>query len=107
MAVLQALKRLGMVSMTEYCRTWLPGGTWFFTGDLAERVGNRLLVERIELLRTVVCGVQLRHLMRLAAVDIFPDHLHGFWKLPPGDSDFAGRLSGANAAFGNADSGST
>ena len=28
--------------MTEYCRTWHPGATWFFTVDLAERRGNRL-----------------------------------------------------------------
>ena len=37
--------------MTEYGRAWLPGDTWFFTVNLAERSGNRLLVERIYLLR--------------------------------------------------------
>ncbi len=27
----------GIVSMTEYRRAWVPGGTWFFTVNLAER----------------------------------------------------------------------
>ena len=31
--------------MTEYRRTWHPGAAWFFTVNLAERRGNRLLVE--------------------------------------------------------------
>jgi hypothetical protein len=30
--------------MTEYRRLWVPGGTWFFTVNLAQRGGNRLLV---------------------------------------------------------------
>ena len=38
--------------MTEYRRAWLPGATCFFTVNLAERRGNRLLVERIDVLRT-------------------------------------------------------
>ncbi len=51
--------------MTEYRRGWLPGGTWFFTVNLAERRENSLLVERIELLRaafsqrSIAASVQL------------------------------------------------
>jgi putative transposase len=37
--------------MTEYRRALVPGGTWFFTVNLAERRRNRLLVEKIDLLR--------------------------------------------------------
>jgi len=37
--------------MTEYRRAHVPGASWFFTVNLAQRKGNRLLVERIDLLR--------------------------------------------------------
>jgi putative transposase len=60
--------------MTEYRRAWVPGGTWFFTVNLAERRGNRLLVEGIDLLRTAFHTVRLRHPFRLDAVVILPDH---------------------------------
>lgn len=38
-------------SMTEYRPAQVPGTTWFFTVNLAERSGNRLLVDRIDALR--------------------------------------------------------
>jgi hypothetical protein len=41
--------------MPEYRRAWLPGVSWFFTMNLTERRGNRLLVERIDVLRTAFC----------------------------------------------------
>ena len=74
--------------MTEYRRAWLPGATWFFTVNLAERRGNRLLVERIDVLRTAFRYVRVRHPFRLEAVVILPDHLHCVWTLAPGDTDF-------------------
>lgn len=37
--------------MAEYRRAYIPGAIWFFTANLAERKGNRLLVERIDELR--------------------------------------------------------
>jgi putative transposase len=77
--------------MAEYRRAWVPGGTWFFTVNLAERHGNRLLVERIDLLRAAFRTVRVRRPLRLDAVVILPDHLHCIWTLPPGDSDFAVR----------------
>ncbi len=77
--------------MTEYRRAWLPGGTWFFTVNLAERSGNRLLVDRIDLLRTAFRNVRRRHPFSLDAVVILPDHLHCIWTLPPSDSDFSSR----------------
>jgi len=43
--------------MAEYRRAWLPGATWFFSMNLAERRGSRLLVERIDVLRTAFRSV--------------------------------------------------
>jgi putative transposase len=36
--------------MTNYRRTYVPGATWFFTVNLAER-RSRLLVDRVDELR--------------------------------------------------------
>jgi len=63
--------------MTEYRRTWHPGATWFFTVNLAERRGNRLLVERIDVLRTAFRNARSRHPLHIEAIVILPDHLHG------------------------------
>ncbi len=85
--------------MTEYRRAWLPGGTWFFTVNLAERRGNRLLIERIDVLRKAFQSVRLRRPYRLQAIVILPDHLHCIWTLPPDDTDFSRRWSLIKAQF--------
>ena len=77
--------------MTEYRRAWRPGGTWFFTVNLAERRGNRLLIDRIDLLRAVFDRVRSTHLFTIDAVVILPDHIHCIWTLPPDDTDFSTR----------------
>jgi putative transposase len=88
--------------MTEYRRAGLPGAPWFFTVNLAERHGNRLLVERIDVLRTALRSVRARHPFHLEAVVILPDHLHCVWTLPPGDSDFSVRWSLIKGQFSRA-----
>ena len=79
--------------MTEYRRTWHPGATWFFTVSLAERRGNRLLVERIDVLRTAFRNFRARHPFHIEAIVILPDHLHCVWMLGPGDTGFSTRWS--------------
>ncbi|MHB1590471.1 MAG: transposase [Sulfuricella sp.] len=61
--------------MTEYRRAHVLGATWFFTVNLAERKGNRLLVEKIDVLGTTFKTVRARHPFRIDAVAILPDHL--------------------------------
>ena len=78
-------------SMTQYRRASVPGATWFFTVNLAERRGNRLLVDEIDALRTAFRAVQTAHSFRIEAAVILPDHLHCIWTLPAGDSDFSTR----------------
>ncbi len=78
-------------SMTAYRRAQAAGTTWFFTVNLAERSGNRLMVDRIDALRGAFDYVRVRHPFRIAAVVILPDHLHCLWTLPLGDSDFSTR----------------
>ncbi|MGH8654418.1 MAG: REP-associated tyrosine transposase [Gammaproteobacteria bacterium] len=85
--------------MTEYRRAHVPGATWFFTVNLAERKGNRLLVSHIDALRWAFRYVRERHPFRLEAVVVLPDHLHCIWTLPPGDSDFFHALECAERAL--------
>jgi putative transposase len=79
------------LSMTEYRRASVPGATWFFTVNLAERKGNRLLVAEVDSLCNAFRSVQAVHAFRVDAAVILPDHLHCIWTLPPGDSDFSTR----------------
>lgn len=79
--------------MTEYRCASIPGATWFFTVNLAERKGNRLLVEEVDSLRKAFRSVQAVHAFRVDAAVVLPDHLHCIWTLPPGDSAFSTRWS--------------
>ena len=77
--------------MAEYRRAYVPGGSWFFTVNLAERKNNRLLVEKIDLLRSAFEYTKQRYPFRMDAVVILPDHLHCIWTLPQADADFSTR----------------
>jgi putative transposase len=77
--------------MTQYRRFQHPGATWFFTVNLAERRGNRLLLDRIDALRTAFSDVKFKRPFPIDAIVILPDHLHCIWTLPEGDSDFSTR----------------
>jgi putative transposase len=67
--------------MTEYRRFRHSGGTWFFTVNLSERRDNRLLIDRIDTLRSAFTHVKSKHSFEIAATVILPDHLHCIWTL--------------------------
>ena len=77
--------------MTDYRRYRIPGATWFFTVNLAERHGNRLLVNQIEVLRAAFVKVRTKHPFHIDAIAVLPDHLHCILTLPLGDADFSTR----------------
>jgi len=77
--------------MTDYRRVYVPGATCFFTVNLAERKGNRLLIDHIDGLRLAFAYAKKRKPFRMDAVVILPDHLHCIWTLPDGDTDFSTR----------------
>jgi hypothetical protein len=54
--------------MTDYRRIYIPGATWFFTVNLAERRNNHLLVEKIDLLRAAFRYVKERRPFQVNAV---------------------------------------
>jgi putative transposase len=84
--------------MTNYRRNFVPGGSYFFTVNLAER-RERLLTDHIDLLRNAFRYVRQRHAFTIEAIVILPDHLHAVWTLPDGDADFAVRWRLIKSAF--------
>jgi putative transposase len=71
--------------------TRVPGGGGFFTVNLLERRGNRLLTDRIDVFRDAVCRVRRSRPFTIDAFVVLPDHLHAVWTLPPDDDDFSTR----------------
>jgi putative transposase len=78
--------------MPNYRRTFVPGGTWFFTVNLLERHNNDLLIREIDLLKNSVRRVRQKYPFNINGWVVLPEHMHCIWTLPPGDSDF--RLMG-------------
>jgi REP-associated tyrosine transposase len=76
--------------MTDYRRNFVPGGSFFFTVNLADRRLS-LLTTHIDVLRTAFRETQSRHPFTIDAIVVLPDHLHAVWTLPEGDADFATR----------------
>ena len=79
-------------AVPQYRRARVPGGTFFFTVNLADR-RRSLLVDRIDALWTAVRAVRVAHRFAIDAIVVMPDHLHAIWTLPSGDADFSGRWS--------------
>jgi putative transposase len=84
--------------MPNYRRLRVPGGTYFFTVNLADR-SSRLLVERIDALRASVREVMRVRPFTSVAWVVLPDHMHALWALPEGDADFATRWMRIKQAF--------
>lgn len=82
----------------RYRRAKVPGGTYFFTVNLAERK-RTLLVDHIDDLRNAVRKVLNDHPFRIDAMVVLPDHLHAVWKLPEGDADYSMRRALIKAGF--------
>lgn len=85
-------------SMPNYRRVWVPGGTFFFTVNLLDR-NQRLLVERIDMLRDAFYESQRAHPFSVIAIVVLPDHLHCLWQLPEGDADNADRWARIKSGF--------
>jgi putative transposase len=69
--------------MTDYRRNFVPGGSFFFTVNLADR-RSRLLIEHIDGLREAFRETRQRHTFTIDALVVLPDHLHAVWTLPRG-----------------------
>lgn len=84
--------------MPNYRRLWVPGGTYFFTVNLAHR-RDRILTANIAALRSAFRETSARQPFDLVAAVVLPNHLHCIWTLPEGDADNARRWSRLKATF--------
>lgn len=84
--------------MSNYRRLHVPGGTYFFTVNLARR-GDRLLTTRIDDLRSAYAEEVARSGFATRAIVVLPDHLHAVWTLPPGNADFSSRWKRIKRGF--------
>ena len=84
--------------MPHYRRHWVPGGTFFFTVNLADRRG-RVLTANIRALRTAFLETRAVRPFNIVAAVVMPNHLHCIWTLPDGDADNAKRWSQLKSAF--------
>jgi len=87
--------------MANYRRNFIPGASYFFTVNLADR-RLRLLTEHVGSLRTAFREVRARHPFTIDAIVILPDHLHAIWTLPEADADFALRWRLIKSTFSRA-----
>lgn len=76
--------------MPNYRRLFVPGGTYFFTANLASR-GDDLLTSEIDALRAAYRTVMSEMPVHTGAIVVLPDHIHAVWTLPDGDCDFPTR----------------
>lgn len=88
--------------MRTYTRARMPGATYFFTVNLAERHGNDLLLRHIDVLREAFRITRQAHPFIVDAAVVLPEHLHCLWSLPAGDHDFATRWRLIKARFSRA-----
>jgi putative transposase len=84
--------------MSDYRRLRIPGGCYFFTGNLEDRRSD-LLVRHVDALREAVRTVRKARPFRIDAFVVLPDHLHAVWTLPDGDDDFPTRWRLIKKAF--------
>lgn len=76
--------------MSRYRRNRVEGASYFFTVNLA-RPNERLLMDRIDLLRSAFSRVIQDWPLRCDAMVVLPDHLHAVWTLPANDCDYSER----------------
>ncbi|WP_394781436.1 REP-associated tyrosine transposase [Undibacterium sp.] len=85
----------------RYRRSDIPGATYFFTVNLADRK-SRLLVDHIESLRSAIRKTKQSKPFDIIAMVVMPNHLHAIWKLPEDDANFSVRWSMIKNAFSKA-----
>jgi putative transposase len=87
--------------MPDDRRNRVPGGTYFFTVNLANRRSD-LLFREIGTLRAAIHAVRLLTPFHTDAWVVLPDHMHCIWTLPEDDTDYSGRWRAIKKRFSKA-----
>jgi putative transposase len=75
----------------RYRRASAPGSTYFFTVVTFKRMDIFADEQAVGLLRQAFRVVRRRHLFKIEAAVVLPDHLHMLWHLSEGDSAYPTR----------------
>ena len=88
--------------MSNYIRTYYPGGTFFFTLVTYNR--HKFLTRPLarNILRDAIQTVRLNYSFIIDAICLLPDHLHCILNLPEGDADYANWWRRIKAYFSRA-----
>jgi putative transposase len=80
------------ISMPNYRRLYVPGGTYFFT--VVTRSRRQFLTMQLarKLLGTAIRNEQKVSPFEAVAIVLLPDHFHCIWTLPSEDDDYPTRM---------------
>ncbi|KZQ44653.1 REP-associated tyrosine transposase [Klebsiella aerogenes] len=84
--------------MSNFRRSYIPGGCWFFTVNLQNRHSD-LLTRRIDHLRAAIACAKRKRPFQINSWVVLPEHMHCIWTLPEGDSDYSGRWREIKKSF--------
>jgi len=85
--------------MSDYRRAYVPGGTFFLTLVMYNRLSLLADSRNISQLRRALVTVRQEHPFEVIAAVVLPDHLHFLWTLPPSDPNFSKRVGRLKVLF--------
>ena len=88
--------------MPEYRRSFIPGGTYFFTVVTYHRLPILVTEESRKVLRLAWMDVKRRFPFSTDAICLLPDHAHCIWTLPEGDANYSLRWGEIKRIFSTA-----
>lgn len=84
--------------MSNYRRSYIPSGCWFFTVNLQNRHSD-LLTRHIDHLRAAIACTKRKRPFQINSWVVLPEHMHCIWTLPERDSDYSGRWREIKKSF--------
>ncbi len=85
--------------MSNYRRSKLSGGTFFFTVVTYRRRKILTNPDSRQILRKIIERTRKTHPFDVDAWVLLPDHMHSIWKLPESDNNFSMRWSLIKSGF--------
>lgn len=85
--------------MSQYRRSYLPGGTFFLTLVTYKRIPLFSDSENVSRLRVAIARTRTERPFEITAAVVLHDHLHFIWTLPPDDSNYSLRVSRLKVLF--------
>ena len=85
--------------MSKYRRSFVPGGTYFFTVVTYQRRPILTTEKGRDALHQAISTVRAGRPFDIKATVLLPDHIHVIWTLPSGDNDFSTRWRRIKGAF--------